>query len=55
MGRKPNPKPDDAEQSKRFVKAVKELEADDAEALDRAFKVVRSNHGSGATKRKPGQ
>ena len=37
MGRKPNPKPDDAEQSKRFIDTAKEVEADDGEALDRAL------------------
>jgi hypothetical protein len=40
MGRKPNPKPDDAAQSKRFIDAAKEAEADDAEALDSAFKKI---------------
>ena len=40
MPRKPNPKPDDPEQSKRFIETAKEREADDAEALDRAFKTI---------------
>ena len=40
MGRKPNPKPDDAEQSKRFIDTAKEVEADDEDALDRAFKKI---------------
>jgi len=40
MGRKPNPKPDDPEQSKRFIGTAKEVEADDAEALDNAFKKI---------------
>ena len=38
MGRKPNPKPDDPEQSKRFIKTAEEVGADDAEALERALK-----------------
>jgi len=40
MGRRPAPKPDDTEQSKRFIKTAKEAEADDTEALDRALKKV---------------
>ncbi len=40
MGRKPAPKPDDAEQSKRFIETAKEVGADDAEALERAFKKI---------------
>ena len=40
MGRKPNPKPDDAEQSKRFIDTAKAAEADDTEALDKAFKKI---------------
>jgi hypothetical protein len=40
MPQKPVPKPDDAEQSKRFIETAKELEADDAEVLERAFKRV---------------
>jgi hypothetical protein len=40
MGRKPNPKPDDAEQSKRFIKAAKEVEAHDEKVLERAFKKI---------------
>ena len=35
-------KQDDPEQSKRFIDAAKELEADDAKALDRAFKKIAS-------------
>jgi hypothetical protein len=33
---KPKPKPDDPAQSKRFLDAAKEVEANDPEALDRA-------------------
>lgn len=40
MGRKPNPKPDDPAQSKRFIKAAKEVEADDEGAMDRAFNKI---------------
>lgn len=40
MGRKPNPKPDNAEQSKRFIKAAEEVGADDDKALERAFKKI---------------
>jgi hypothetical protein len=45
---KPMHKPDDPEQSKRFIEMAQELEADgDAEAFDRAFKKVA------AAKRQP--
>lgn len=40
MIRKPERKPDDPEQSKRFIETAKELEADDSKALDRAFKKI---------------
>jgi hypothetical protein len=40
MGRKPAPKPDDPAQSKRFIDAAKEAEADDDKALERAFKKI---------------
>ena len=40
MGRNPNPKPDDAEQSKRFIETAREVEADDENALDRALKNI---------------
>jgi hypothetical protein len=43
MGRKPEPKPDDPEQSKRFIDAAREAEADETEAgADRAFKTIVS-------------
>jgi hypothetical protein len=43
MGRKPTPKPDDPEQSKRFIETAEEVEATDDEALERAFKkIIRS-------------
>ena len=39
-------KPDDPEQSKRFIETAKQVEADDPKALDRAFKKVatQSSH-----------
>ena len=41
MPRKPNPPPDDAEQSKRFIEIAREVEADGSkEEFDRAFKKV---------------
>jgi hypothetical protein len=42
MPRKPNPEPDDAEQSKRFIDAAREHEADDEKAVDRALKRIAS-------------
>jgi hypothetical protein len=39
MGRKPAPKPDDPEQSKRFIETAEEVGADtDDAALERALK-----------------
>jgi hypothetical protein len=44
MGRKPKPKPDDPEQSKRFIEAAREAEVDESEeAADRAFKKIASS------------
>jgi hypothetical protein len=41
MPRKPAPKPDDPEQSKRFIETAKEVGADtDDAALERAFKKI---------------
>ena len=41
MTRKPERKPDDPEQSKRFIDAAREAQADETEAgADRAFKKV---------------
>ena len=43
MPRKPAPKPDDAEQSKRFIDTAVEVGADaDDAALERAFKKIVS-------------
>jgi hypothetical protein len=52
MTKKPERKPDDPEQSKRFIDTAKEHGADDPKALDRAFKKVASS-ASGKTKRTP--
>jgi hypothetical protein len=41
MPRKPT-KPDDPEQSKRFIEIAEEVGADDKDALDRAFKKIAS-------------
>jgi hypothetical protein len=42
MPRKPNPKPDDPEEYKRFLEIAKAVEADkDGKRLDRAIKAVR--------------
>jgi hypothetical protein len=44
MPRKPS-KPDDPEQSKRFIETAEEVGADaDDEALERAFKKITSRH-----------
>jgi hypothetical protein len=41
MSRKPNPPPDDPEQSKRFIEIAREAEADGTkEEFERAFKKV---------------
>jgi hypothetical protein len=41
MARKPAPKPDDPEQSKRFIEGARQLEADETEeGADRAFKKI---------------
>jgi hypothetical protein len=41
MPRKPKPPPDDPEQSKRFIKAARELGTDETgEAFERVFKKV---------------
>jgi hypothetical protein len=43
MGRKPKPKPDDPAQSKRFIEAAREAEADETEeGAERAFKKIIS-------------
>jgi hypothetical protein len=43
MGRKPDPKPDDPAQSKRFIDAAREAGADESsESFDRAFNKVVS-------------
>ena len=42
MPRKPT-KPDDPEQSKRFIETAEEVGADDDEALERAFKKIEDS------------
>jgi hypothetical protein len=42
MTRKPECKPDDPKQSKRFIEIAKEVEADDAKALDSTFNKIAS-------------
>jgi hypothetical protein len=44
MPRKPEHKPDDLEQSKRFIEAAKEAEADETErGAEKAFKKVTAH------------
>lgn len=40
MPRKPEPKPDNAEQSKRFIETAEQVGADDEKTLERAFKRI---------------
>jgi hypothetical protein len=41
MGRKPNPKPDDPKQSKRFIETARDIGAEEThEGADRAFKKI---------------
>jgi hypothetical protein len=41
MARRPKPKPDDPEQSKRFIKAAREFGTDETgHAFDRVFKKI---------------
>ena len=41
MTKQPEPKPDDAEQSKRFEEAARELEADESgKKFEKAFKAI---------------
>jgi hypothetical protein len=43
MPRKPKPPPDDPEQSKRFIKAAREIGTDESpEAFERVFKKIVS-------------
>jgi CHAD domain-containing protein len=47
MSRKPAPKPDDPEQSKRFIEIAKEVGADqDSEVLEQALKTARKKSPS---------
>lgn len=51
MSKKPERKPDDPEQSKRFIETAKEVGADDPKALDRAFKKVAAQKADKKDKR----
>lgn len=56
MARNPSPKPDDAEQYRRFVDVAKELGVDenDPDAMDRAFeRVVRPTTPKAELKKAP--
>lgn len=49
MPKKPDRKPDDPEQSKRFIQAAVEAEADETEkGADKAFKAVTRPKASGS-------
>ena len=52
MTRKPVPKPDDPEQSKRFIETARKVEADETEeGAERAFKkVTQSKRKSQSTR-----
>jgi hypothetical protein len=51
MKQKPG-KPDDPEQSKRFIEAARKAEADETEAgADRAFKKIAGNSKAKSSKR----
>jgi hypothetical protein len=47
MAHKTKPKPDNAEQSKRFIETAEEVGADDEQVLDRAFKKIISSPKKG--------
>ena len=52
MARKPARKPDDPEQSKRFIETAEEVGADtDDEALERAFKKIAPQKRDASQKR----
>lgn len=49
MPRKPKPKPDDPAQSKRFIEAAREIEADENDAsVDRVLKRMAKDRDSAA-------
>jgi hypothetical protein len=51
VGRKPEPKPDDPAQSKRFIDAAREAGADETDqGADRAFKRIAQRKASQAKK-----
>jgi hypothetical protein len=50
MARRPKPKPDDPEQSKRFIKAARELGADETDKdFERVFKKIIANRRGPST------
>ena len=50
MSRKQTPKPDNPDQSKRFIDMAREVEADEGDgAFDRAFKKVVGPKSKGST------
>ena len=52
MARKPKPKPDDPEQSKRFIKAAREYGTDETgKAFERVFKKILRKPKSASGKR----
>lgn len=54
MTRKPDPKPDDPAQYKRFLEAAKKSDADETkEAADKAFKKVMTGPQKAAKKARP--
>lgn len=50
MARKSQPKPDDLEQSKRFIKTAEEVGADDDKALERALKKIAPSKAKPVTR-----
>lgn len=47
MAKKPKPKPDDKQQSQRFVETAKKLESDESEkSFDKAFEAINKKKTS---------
>jgi hypothetical protein len=51
MPRKPAPRPDDPEESKRFIETAEKIGADDPDALDRAFRKIAEQSAPARTNR----
>lgn len=48
MAKKPKPKPDDKEQSQRFIETAKQLEVDESgKSFQKAFNSIKHHHSSG--------